>query len=172
MHTNALLRITLISAALSTAFGSAAGAEKAAAAKEVGHIARITGSALVNKGERYIDGAEGMPLSRGDRVMSLADSTAILQFNDGCRYTMKENELVTVPSVSPCVLTKGPRDRLSVAVLPPVPLLQAVVPAVIPVAGASGLGLAGVPVAAAGVLGAAAIIDNGGDVSPRPAISP
>ncbi len=166
MHADALLRQTILAAAMSTAIGSMAAAENSAApAQEIGYIDRITGSALVNKGERYVDGTEGMPLSTGDRVMSLAESTAVLQFNDGCRYTMKENELITVPSMSPCVFTKGPSDRLSVAVLPPAPPSQVVVPVVVPATN-----LAWVPLAAAGVIGAGALVPDDDEV--RLPISP
>lgn len=97
---------------------------------EVAYVARVTGVALVNKGDQYVEGTEGMTLSTGDQVMSLAQSEAVIQFKDGCQYLMKENELITIPSMSPCVFTKGAGDRLSIATLPPTPPAE---PPVVPV---------------------------------------
>jgi hypothetical protein len=137
---------------------SAAVSLAAAAEKEVATIARLTGNALVNKGAQYVNGTEGMALSVGERVMSLEETTAIIQFKDGCRYTMKENEVITIPSLSPCVLTKGPTDRLGV--LPPVPPSE--IP-VVPVVAAPAANLAWVPLAAAGLIGGTAIVFDPGD---------
>ena len=167
MSASRTLTIAITAAALSAAAPSALAAEK-----EVATIARITGSTLVNKGTQYVNGTEGMALSVGQRVMSLEESTAVLQFNDGCRYTMEENEVITIPSLSPCVLTKGSSDRLSV--LPPVPPAAApVAAAIVPAAAAAGL--AWVPVAAAGAVGLAAIaggaFDDDDDPAPLPPIS-
>lgn len=165
-------RKTLLTNVIVAATLSAAAAPTAAAEGDIAYIARITGSALVNKGGQYLDGTEGMALATGDRVMSLAESSAILQFSDGCRYTMKEDELVTIPSLSPCVLTKGPSDRLSVATLPPAPPAQVLAP-IVPLA-AAGAGYAWLPVAAAGLFAGGAILSaqSDDDDPRRPAISP
>ena len=129
------LRIAIAAAALTGAVTSPIAAER-----EVASLARVTGNALVNKGTQYVTGTEGMALSIGERVMSLDKTTAIIQFEDGCRYTMKENEVITIPSVSPCVLTKGGGDRLSV--LPPIPPGGVPVVPVVPVAAAPAASLA------------------------------
>ena len=130
---------------------------------KVAYVARVTGAALVNKGDQYVDGTEGMKLSTGDRVMTLAQSEAAIQFNDGCQYLMKENELITIPSKSPCVFTKGAADRLSVVTLPPVPPVLPLVPA------AAGLGW--IPLAAGAALLPVVFSDPGDDNPPLVPIS-
>ncbi|MGE5152701.1 MAG: hypothetical protein ACM3ST_01685 [Bdellovibrio bacteriovorus] len=164
MYTNALFKMLIGAAAVSAVVAPVAGAET-----EIAYLLRINGSALVNKGEQYVDGAEGMPLSTGDRVMSLEDSGAVIQFADGCRYTMEENELFTIPSASPCAFAKGPSDRMSVVTLPPppptsVPPVAAIVPAA--------ANLAWVPLAAAGLVAATAVLSDPDDDDPPPPISP
>ena len=145
MYTKALLGTAITAAALSAAICSAAAAEK-----QIATVARITGNAVVSKGAQYVPGTEGMALTVGQRVMSLEDSTVVIQFNDGCRYTVEENKLVTMENMSPCVLTKG------VALAPPPP---ATVPPVVPVPIAAAAvpvaSLAWVPLAAAGLVAVA-----------------
>ncbi len=165
-----LMQTAIVAALLCAISGSTAAAE----GEGIAYLARITGGVLVNQGQQYRDGTEGLSLSTGDRVMSLAESTAIIQFQDGCRYTMEENELVTIPSLSPCVLTKGADGRLSVATLPPAPPAQVPLVPVVPVVPLA-TNLAWLPAAAAGgLLGGGAILsdpDDDGD-GPRPPISP
>jgi len=145
MYTKALLGTAITAAALSAAICSAAAAEK-----QIATVARITGNAVVSKGAQYVPGTEGMALTVGQRVMSLEDSTVVVQFNDGCRYTVEENKLVTMEDMSPCVLTKGvalaPPPPAAVA---PVPIAAAAVPAV--------ASLAWVPLAAAGLVAVAGV---------------
>jgi hypothetical protein len=59
---------------------------------------------VVSKGAQYVSGTEGMALKIGARVMSLAASSAVIQFNDGCRYVLEANQLLTVENQSPCAL--------------------------------------------------------------------
>lgn len=156
--------------ALTTLLTALAGGATAAEEQGIAYFARITGSVLVNQGQQYRDGSDGQALETGDRVMTLSDSSAILQFRDGCRYTMKEDELITIPSLSPCVFSKGPADRMSVAALPPVPPSTPPIVPVIPVAAAN---LGWLPAAIAGGLALGAIVDGEDDDSdPRPPISP
>ena len=161
MEKNTLIRAGIAAAALMGSLPTAIAEEG-----EVAYVARVTGSALVNKGDEYVDGTEGMKLSTGDRVMTLAQSEAALQFNDGCQYLMKENELVTIPSKSPCVFTKGSADRLGVATLPPVPPVVPLVPAA-----ATGIGLGWVPLAAAAALLPVVFSDSDNDIPPLVPIS-
>jgi hypothetical protein len=161
MYTKALLGTAITAAALSAAICSAAAAEK-----QIATVARITGNAVVSKGAQYVPGTEGMALTVGQRVMSLEDSTVVIQFNDGCRYTVEENKLVTMEDMSPCVLTKGvalaPPPPAAVA---PVPIAAAAVPAV--------ASLAWVPLAAAGLVAVAgAAFDSDSDNNVAAAISP
>jgi hypothetical protein len=107
-----------------TALNTAAAAQGAlAAVGDTAFLRSISGNVSVTKGEQRLDGIEGMRLSTGDRVASLADSAAVVQFSDGCAYTIKANESITVSRLSPCVLTKGSGERLSLAPLPAPPAL-------------------------------------------------
>jgi hypothetical protein len=160
MEKNTLIRAAIAAAALMGSLPTAIADEAG-----VAYVARVTGAALVNKGEQYVDGTEGMALSTGDRVMTLAQSEAAIQFNDGCQYLMKENELITIPSKSPCVFTKGAADRLSVVTLPPVPPVVPLVPA------AAGIGLAWVPLAAGAALLPVVFSDPDNDIPPLVPIS-
>ena len=160
METRTLIRAAIAATALLGSLPTAIAEEG-----EVAYVARVTGAALVNKGDQYVDGTEGMELATGDRVMTLAQSEAAIQFNDGCQYLMKENELVTIPSKSPCVFTKGAADRLSVVTLPPVPPVLPLVPA------AAGIGLGWIPLAAGAALLPVVFSDPGDDNPPLVPIS-
>lgn len=151
MYVKTLIGTVITIAALSVAV---------AAERQIATVARITGNAVVSKGAQYVPGSEGMALTVGQRVMSLADSTVVIQFNDGCRYTLEENKLVTMEDMSPCVLTKG------VALAPPPP--AAVVPAVAAVPVAAAANLAWVPLAAAGLVAITAVADPGDDDNRTP----
>lgn len=166
MATDPLNRAT--AAALAALLSAMAGGAAAAEEQGIAYIARISGTVLVNQGQQYRDGSEGLVLETGDRVMSLSESSAILQFRDGCRYTMKEDELVTIPSMSPCVFSKGPADRMSVAALPPVPPSTPPIVPVVPVA-ATNLGWLP-PVIAGGIVLIPPLI--GEPENPQPPISP
>jgi len=74
------LRTALGAAALTVAMTSALAAEEGVAT-----VIRITGDAVVRKGAQYVSGTEGMALNVGERVMSLAASTTVIQYKDGCR---------------------------------------------------------------------------------------
>jgi hypothetical protein len=132
-----MLRIPFPRIAIAAAVLAGAVTSPIAAEREVASIARVTGNAMVNKGAQYVTGTEGMALSIGDRVMSLDETTAVIQFEDGCRYTMEENEMITIPSRSPCVLTKGSAKRLAVGPPVPPPAAVPVAPAVVPAATSS-----------------------------------
>jgi hypothetical protein len=162
MYKTTSLMATVAAVTFSAAISSAPAAEQQVAA-----IARITGSVMVNKGPQYVGGTEGMPLSIGERVMTLEGTSAEIQFDDGCRYTMDENEIVTIPRLSPCVMTKGPSGRLSVA--PPVPPTSPTVVPVVPIVPVVPY-LGWVPVAAVAAVGAFGAAFDTGDPD-RPAIS-
>lgn len=118
----------------------------------------VKGSVQVIAGVQSVSGTAGMKLNIGARVMALAGSAVTLQFNNGCRCALKENELLTIEYDSPCCLAGSlPQE-----------------PAAAP-ASATGVssGLVFVPPAAAVVVGiVGALLDGGGDGDPRPPISP
>lgn len=137
----------VITAALISLAPCAQGAEEAVAT-----VARIEGSAVVSKGAQYVNGTEGLALKVGERVMSLAASTTTIQFDDGCRYVLEANQLLTIEDQSPCALgLLGSQGAPAVA--------------------GGGIGLGWVPPAAfAALLPMGAAFDTGGD-NPRPPIS-
>jgi len=67
-------------------------------------LVRIAGKAMINKDTRYVDAYAGMRAENGERVMALSGSSATLQYDDGCRYILEENELLTIEDDSPCCL--------------------------------------------------------------------
>jgi hypothetical protein len=46
--------------------------------------------------------------------MALARSSTVIQFNDGCRYTVQANELNTIDRMSPCGPNPTPRSTKTV----------------------------------------------------------
>ena len=66
-------------------------------------LAGVTGTAMVSEGSRYVEGQPGKKLADGDRVIALEGSNVVLTFQDGCRYTLKDGEVLTVGAQSPCV---------------------------------------------------------------------
>lgn len=68
----------------------------------VGQITRIDGSAMISQGTRYVDAREGMPLRVQDRILVLDGGSALLQFNDGCQYSLEDSEMLTIGTESAC----------------------------------------------------------------------
>ena len=130
----------------------ASGVASAATAELVG----VTGTAMVSEGSRYVEGLQGRQLADGDRVIALENSNVVITFQDGCRYTLKDGEILTVGGPSPCS-REVPRSDNS-----------------LPAASADSggdpnmyaLGLIGVAAVAA------AAFDTGGDSRPELPISP
>ena len=157
-------------AALSLTLG-ATSAMAVEAEADVATVARITGEVVVNKGTQYVSGTEGMGLKTGERVMSLEASSTVIQYKDGCRYTVEANELITIGRFSPCAFTKGSNARLSVSSpLPPVETPAVVVP---PVVAPSGAAFPWVPVAAGiGLATIAGVALSGNNDNPPPPLPP
>lgn len=158
---------TFAALSLTVAMTSALAAE-AEADGVVATVARIKGEAVVNKGTQYVNGTEGMGLKTGERVMSLAESSTVIQYKDGCRYTLEANELITIGRYSPCAFTKGSNARLSVSS----PLPAVVVPPVVAPAGAA---FPWVPVAAGiglATIAGVALSGNNDNPPPIPSLPP
>ena len=71
----------------------------------------VNGTAMVSEGSRYIEGQQGRALAEGDRVIALENSKVVLTFQDGCRYTLKDGEVLTVGGQSPCSREASPPDN-------------------------------------------------------------
>ncbi len=89
--------ILVMGAALSVAAG------QVTASDAVGEIKRVDGSAMISQGEHFVAAQAGMKLEELDRLMVLEQSEAMLEFKDGCRYVLKEGEMLTVGPTSACV---------------------------------------------------------------------
>lgn len=76
---------------------------QAMASDTIGEIKRIDGVAMVSNGEQFVAAQSGMKLQELDRLMVMEQSEAILEFQDGCRHVVKENEFLTIGSASTCV---------------------------------------------------------------------
>lgn len=68
----------------------------------IGEIMRIEGSAMISQGTRYVDALEGMALRAQDRILVLEGGSALLQFTDGCQYSVRDSELLTIGVESAC----------------------------------------------------------------------
>lgn len=144
----------LLVSALGVAALSAVAPGSWAVEAEVATLARITGDAVVSKGAQYVSAAQGMALKVGERVMALAGSSAVVQFNDGCRYVLEANQLLTVESKSPCAL--GLVGQQGVGAV-----------------GAAGASLGWIPAAGAAAMIPLSLIETGSDDrGPPPSISP
>ena len=74
----------------------------ASAAEPIGTVAQLNGEALISNGSQYVPAREGTKLNEFDRILILDDSSAVLEFNDGCRYNMGQQELLTLSKESAC----------------------------------------------------------------------
>ena len=78
------------------------GLAAASAAEPVGSLSRIEGFAFVSQGAQYVAAKEGMALKEGDRLMVMDGGNAIISFVDGCRYTLQDNEVLSLGATSTC----------------------------------------------------------------------
>ena len=67
-------------------------------------IIRVSGQTMAEREVGYLPVTEGMSLRAGERVMALAESTAVLLFSNGCSYRLQPNEILDIGSQSPCCL--------------------------------------------------------------------
>jgi hypothetical protein len=117
----------------------------------VAHLKQVTGNVLVSREAGLATGNEAQPITNGSRIITTANSTAIVVFDNGCEVRLKENERLEVDSNRPCALM----------------LVQAVGPAPLAAVGAPIMGTL-LPV----VIGTTIIVDRL-DKNPAPtAVSP
>ena len=160
MNRKELIRTVIAASVMAATFNCATAADETAAT-----LVRIEGEAVVSKGAQYVGGTEGMALKVGERVMALAASTATIQFNDGCRYVLEANQLLTVDATSPCALGVVPAGQAAAA---------STAGATGGIAGATAASLGWVPAALGGVVAVGATVDyqNNDTFRYRPPISP
>lgn len=68
----------------------------------VATFGRINGKAMANLGTRYMPAREGMGLTQGDRAMALENSTAVILYANGCRHTLRDDEVLEIDPYGPC----------------------------------------------------------------------
>ena len=76
----------------------------AAAQQAVARLKQVTGNVLVSREAGLATGAEAQQLVNGTRIITTANSTAIVVFDNGCEVQLKENERFEVDSQKPCAL--------------------------------------------------------------------
>ena len=72
-----------------------------------GTIARlrdVNGNVLVSNDSGLATGDEALRLVPGTRVITTANSQVVVEYDDGCRVTLKENERFEVEKGKPCAL--------------------------------------------------------------------
>lgn len=85
------------------------GASSMASAQEgqpkVATLEEAEGTIMVDKGKGYVSTQINTPLNEGDRVITLGNSTAEIVFGDGCKLTLKPNNLVKIERALGCKAT-------------------------------------------------------------------
>lgn len=90
--------ILTVSCAASISFAALVTAQPAS----VAIIDDISGSVMVNTGEKFVGAIEGQSLKAGDRVMASKTGNAVLVFDKDCRAEVKANTMVIIPERSVC----------------------------------------------------------------------
>jgi hypothetical protein len=98
---------TLLSSLVGLGLGLGMAANAAAQAPAPDYIATLTKiegerKVMVNGGEEFKPAVEGMRLKAGDRILVQDDSSAELKYDDECEDGAEENQIMTVPDMSPC----------------------------------------------------------------------
>ena len=93
-----MLKKALISAAILSISSTAV----LAADTNSASIARMDGNVMVNQGESFQTGHQGMSLKQGDRIMIMDGAELSLSYSDGCNFTFKESQIIQIGDVSVC----------------------------------------------------------------------
>ena len=100
----------------------------------VARLKSVNGNVLVSQEAGLSTGNAAQQLTNGTRIITTANSEAVVVFENGCEIRMKENERLEVESGKPCALILA--QPLGVA---PVAATGLVIPAVILPIGAAGV---------------------------------
>ncbi len=76
-------------------------------AGDVAILDEIQGTVMIDRGEGYSIAHRGEVLQKGDRVVTMDASGAILKHNDGCIAQLAENSMVKMEHVSVCKSNNG-----------------------------------------------------------------
>ena len=75
--------------------------------RSVARLKSVTGNVLVSRESGLAAGAEAERLTDGTRIITTANSEAVVEFDNGCEVRLKENERFDVDSGRPCALLAG-----------------------------------------------------------------
>ena len=70
----------------------------------VARLKSVSGNVLVSREAGLAAGEQAERLADGTRVLTTANSEAVIEFDDGCEVRLNENERYDVDSGSPCAL--------------------------------------------------------------------
>lgn len=76
-------------------------------ASDVAILDEIQGTVMIDRGEGYSIAHRGETLQKGDRVVTMDASGAILKHSDGCIAQLAENSMVKMEQISVCKSNKG-----------------------------------------------------------------
>lgn len=75
--------------------------------RSVARLKSVTGNVLVSREAGLAAGTQAERLTDGTRVITTANSEAVIEFDNGCEVRLKENERFDVDSGRPCALMAG-----------------------------------------------------------------
>ena len=120
----ATLALGLVAACASwAASGQAQG--QATQPSGVARLKQVTGNVLVSREAGMAAGNQEQRLGNGVRIITTANSEAVIEFDNGCEVRLRENERFDVDSGKPCAL-------LVAQPLGPLPPVAALGPGLLP----------------------------------------
>ena len=97
-----------------------AGAQAQTQQPGVARLKQVTGNVLVSREAGMAAGRQEQRLGNGVRIITTANSEAIVEFDNGCEVRVRENERFDVDSEKPCALLAAlPLGPIPVAALGP-----------------------------------------------------
>lgn len=115
----------------------------AQAQQAVARLKQVSGNVLVTREAGMATGTEAQPIMQGARVITTANSEAVVVFDNGCEVRLKENQRLEVDSRKPCAAIVV--QSLGVPPAPGAPIAGYVVPALIGIGVIAGGGSGGGP---------------------------
>lgn len=105
----------------------------------VAKLKQVNGNVLVSRESGLATGAEAQPLVNGSRVITTANSSVVVAFDNGCEVRLEPNERLEVDSLTPCALIKP----VALGAPLPAPAAAFVIPSLIVPGGVGSVILAG-----------------------------
>ena len=127
------MRYLAVVATASLAAGFTANAQQQERDRSVAKLVELHGSVLVSQDTGLVSGAEKLRLVPGTRVITTAKADVVVEYDDGCRVHLKENQRFEVEEGKPCAVLLAQDIFVT-------PLANNVVPAAIAAAALAGFG--------------------------------